>query len=394
MAQLPVYLDNNATTRTDPRVLEAMLPYFTEKYGNAASRTHAFGWAAEEAVEHAREQVASLVGAARKDIIFTSGATESNNQALKGAASRLKKKGRHIITTAIEHRAVLDPCKRLEGEGFCVTFLPVDRFGRVSPEQVAAALTEDTILVSVMAANNEVGTVQPIREIGKLCKLRGILFHTDAVQAAGTQPLDVEAMGIDLLSLTAHKIYGPKGIGALYVRRRNPCVFLDPLLDGGGHERRIRSGTLPVPLIVGFGEACRLCLRERDTEVPRLLALRERLRTGIMDQLGGVSLNGHPTQRLAGNLNLSFADVDGSALLMQLRNVAVSSGSACTSADPEPSYVLRSLGVPDELAHGSLRLGIGRFTTEEEVDYVAAEVVRVVRYLRAIRPEQKFSDAS
>lgn len=387
MLHLPVYLDNNATTRCDPRVLEAMLPYFTEKYGNAASRTHAFGWAAEEAVEQAREQVAALIGAAKKDIIFTSGATESNNLALKGAASRLKKKGRHIVTTIIEHRAVLDPCKRLEGDGFQVTFLPVDRLGRVTPEQVAAALTEETILVSVMAANNEIGTLQPIHDIGRLCKERGVLFHTDAVQAVGTQPIDVEEMGIDLLSLTAHKIYGPKGVGALYVRRRSPCVFLDPLLDGGGHERRIRSGTLPVPLIVALGAACALCLQERESEVPRLLRLRDRLRAGIMNQLESVSLNGHATERLPGNLNLSFADVDGSALLMQLRNVAVSSGSACTSADPEPSYVLRALGVSDELAHGSLRFGIGRFSTEEEIDYAIGQVVQVVKYLRAMRPE-------
>jgi cysteine desulfurase len=386
MVHLPIYLDNNATTRTDPRVLEVMLPYFMEHYGNAASRTHVFGWKAEEAVQQAREQIAELIGASAREIVFTSGATESNNLALKGAAAMLRQRGDHIITVQTEHKAVLDPCRRLKRDGFRVTFLPVDRFGRVSAEQVAQALTEKTILVSVMAANNEIGTLQPIGEIGRLCKQRGVLFHTDAAQAAGKLPLDVEEMGIDLLSLSAHKIYGPKGVGALYVRRRGPHVRLEPLLDGGGHERGMRSGTLPVPLIVGFGRACTLCQQEMGQEAERLTRLRRRLHEGIEAQVSAVHLNGHPTERLPGNLNLSFAGVRGEALLMALRNVAVSSGSACTSAEPEPSYVLRALGVPEELAQASIRFGLGRFTTEEEIDYVRDEVARQVARLRALDP--------
>jgi len=382
----PIYMDNNATTRCDPRVVDAMLPFFTEQYGNAASRNHAFGWKAEEAVEEAREQIGSLINAGAKEMIFTSGATESNNLALKGVAAMYKKKGNHIITTVTEHKAVLDPCKRLERDGFQVTFLPVDKFGQVSAQQVAEAMTDKTILVSVMAANNEIGTLQPIKDIGQLCKKRGILFHTDAVQAVGKIPVDVEAMGIDLLSLTAHKIYGPKGIGALYVRRKDPRVRLDPLIDGGGHERGMRSGTLPVPLIVGFGQACDIARAEMPVEAERLLQLCERLRRGICAGLEEVSLNGHPTERLPGNLNLSFAYVDGNALLMNLRDVAVSSGSACTSADPEPSYVLRALGVADDLAHSSIRFGLGRFTTVEEVDRVIAEVIRAVMHLRTQSP--------
>jgi cysteine desulfurase len=386
MPHLPIYLDNNATTRVDPRVLEVMLPYFSENYGNAASRHHVFGREAEAAVEAAREQVAALIGASSKEIIFTSGATESDNLAIKGVAAMHRRKGNHIITVATEHRAVLDPCRRLEREGWQVTFLPVDSFGRVTAEQVDAALTEQTILVSVMAANNEIGTLQPIAAIGKLCKDRGVLFHTDAVQAAGTIPLDVEAMGIDLCSLSAHKIYGPKGVGALFVRRRNPHVRLEPNLDGGGHERGLRSGTLPVPLVVGFGKACELCRQERYEEAKRLTRLRESLRTGVMGHLEDVRLNGHPTERLPGNLNLSFAYVHGEALLMGLRDIAVSSGSACTSAEPEPSYVLRAIGLNDDLAHASLRFGLGRFTTEEEIDYAIAEVVRVAKHLRALNP--------
>jgi cysteine desulfurase len=386
MVKLPIYLDNNATTRTDPRVVEAMLPYFTEHYGNAASRHHRFGWEAEEAVKAAREEVSSLIGAAAAEVIFTSGATESNNLALKGVAGMYRKKGDHIITAVTEHKAVLDPCKRLERDGFRVTFLPVDRYGRVTPEQVAGAITPKTILVSLMAANNEVGTLHPIKEIGRVCKEHGVLFHTDAVQAVGKVPLDVEAMGIDLLSLTAHKIYGPKGVGALYVRRKGPHVRLDPLLDGGGHERGMRSGTLPVASIVGFGKACALCREEMSREADRLTRLREKLRAGIQDRLDDVTLNGHPVDRLPGNLNLSFAYVKGEALLMDLKEVAVSSGSACTSANPEPSYVLRALGVGDELADGSLRFGLGRFTTEEEVDYVIEAVVRSVNRLRALSP--------
>jgi cysteine desulfurase len=386
MVRLPIYMDNNATTRTDPRVVEAMLPYFTERYGNAASRNHRFGWEAEEAADRAREQIAGLIGADAREIVFTSGATESDNLALKGAAAMYRNKGRHLITQATEHHAVHDPARRLEREGFSVTVLPVDRHGRVDPEQVAAALTDQTILVSVMAANNEVGTLQPLGEIGRLCKERGVLLHTDAAQAAGKVPLDVGALGVDLMSLSAHKMYGPKGTGALYVRRRDPRVRLEPLFDGGGHERGLRSGTLAVPLIVGFGRACELCRDEMSTEAVRLTELRERLREGIQGQLDDVFLNGHPTERLAGNLNLSFAWVEGEALMMALRDVAVSSGSACTSASIEPSYVLRALGLDDDLARGSLRFGLGRFTTAEEVDHVIGEVAAAVQRLRAISP--------
>jgi cysteine desulfurase len=386
MVKTPIYMDNNATTRTGPRVVNAMLPYFTEKFGNAASRNHAFGWEAEEAVDNAREQIANLIGAGAKEIVFTSGATESNNLAIKGVASMYRKKGNHIVTVVTEHKAVLDPCKRLERDGYKVTFLPVDKDGRVSAEQVAAALTDKTILVSIMSANNEIGTIQPIAEIGKLCKQRGVLFHTDAVQAVGKVPVDVEKMGIDLLSLSGHKIYGPKGIGALYVRRKDPRVRLDPLIDGGGHERGMRSGTLPVPLIVGLGEACELCQKEMEAEERRLLGLRERLQQRITSQLEDVYLNGHPVERLPGNLNLSFAYVEGEALMMGIKDVAVSSGSACTSASLEPSYVLKALGVGDELAHSSIRFGLGRFNTEEEVDFVADDVVRAVNHLRQMSP--------
>jgi cysteine desulfurase len=381
-----IYLDNNATTRTDPRVVEAMLPYFTERYGNAASLTHEFGREADEAVEQARGQVAELIGAHPRDIIFTSGATESNNLALKGVAAMYRPKGDHLITTAIEHKAVLDPVRRLGREGWQMTILPVDAHGRVSVEQIAQTLTPRTVLVSVMSANNEVGTLQPIKEIGRLCKERGVLFHTDAAQAAGKVPLDVEDMGIDLLSISAHKMYGPKGVGALYVRRREPRVRLEPQMDGGGQERGLRSGTSNVPAIVGFGVACELCRCEMAAEASRLTELRERLRRGIQEQLSDVTLNGHPTERLPGNLNLSFAHVKGEALLMALRDVAVSSGSACTTASLEPSYVLKAIGLDDELAYGSLRFGLGRFNTAEEVDEVAREVVRVVHYLRALNP--------
>lgn len=386
MLKLPLYLDNHATTRTDPRVVEAMLPYFTEHYGNAASRHHAFGWKAEEAVEQARMQVAEVLGAEPREIVFTSGATESNNLALKGAAGLYRSQGDHLITAVTEHHAVLDPCKRLEAAGFRVTVLPVDQHGQVTAAQIEAALTERTLMVSIMAANNEIGTLQPIGEIGRLCKARGILFHTDAAQAAGKIPLDVDAMGIDLLSLSGHKLYGPKGVGALYVRRREPRVRLEPLFDGGGHERGLRSGTLPVPLLVGLGRACVLCREEMPGETARLTTLRERLRHNLQASLEGVTLNGHPTERLPGNLNLSFAWVDGEALLMALKNMAVSSGSACTSASVEPSYVLRALGVKDELARGSLRFGLGRFTTDEEIEFAAAEVLRVVQRLRQLSP--------
>jgi cysteine desulfurase len=386
MLTLPVYMDNNSTTRCDPRVVEAMLPYFTERYGNAASRHHAFGWQAKDAVDAAREQVAALIGASPREVVFTSGATESDNLAIKGVAGMYRSRGDHIVTVATEHKAVLDPCRRLEREGFRLTVLPVDRFGRVAVEQVAEALTEKTILVSVMAANNEVGTLQPVRDIGRLCKERGVLFHTDAVQAAGKVPLDVEDIGADLLSLSAHKMYGPKGAGALYVRGSSPRVRLAPLFDGGGHERGMRSGTLPVPLVVGFGAACDIARAEIPAEAERLLQMRERLWQGIANGLEEVSLNGHPTERLPGNLNLSFAYVDGNALLMNLRDVAVSSGSACTSADPEPSYVLRAMDVEDELAHSSIRFGLGRFNTAEEVEHVITAVTRVVTGLRAQSP--------
>lgn len=386
MVKTPIYMDNNSTTRVDPRVVEAMLPYFTEKFGNAASRSHPFGWEAEAAVEEARELIAALIGAAAKEIIFTSGATESDNLAIKGVMAMYRKKGNHIITQATEHKAVLDTCKRLERDGCQVTYLPVDKYGQVHADQIREAITDKTVLVSIMAANNEIGTLQPIAAIGKLCKEKGVLFHTDAVQAIGKVPVDVEEMGIDLLSLTAHKIYGPKGIGALYVRKKDPRVRLEPQIDGGGHERGMRSGTLPVPSIVGLGTACDIARREMKEESERTFRLRERLRKGIMDQLPETYLNGHPTERLPGNANISFAYVEGEGLMMGIKDVAVSSGSACTSASLEPSYVLRALGVGDELAHSSIRFGIGRFNTETEIDYVVGHVVQEVNRLREMSP--------
>jgi cysteine desulfurase len=386
MLSLPVYLDNNATTRVDPRVLEAMLPCFTDHYGNAASRHHSFGWKAEEAVDAARQQIAVLIGADAREIVFTSGATESNNLALKGVAGMYRRKGDHIVAVQTEHKAVLDVVKRLQRDGLQTTLLPVDRFGQIRVEQVAEAITNRTILVSVMAANNEIGTLQPIAEIGKLCKGRGVLFHTDAVQAAGKVPLDVEAMGVDLMSLSAHKMHGPKGIGALFVRRRNPHVRLDPQMEGGGHERGMRSGTVNVPGAVGFGRACELCCQLLAEESERTRSLRDRLHEGLTERLDGVVLNGHPTARLPGNLNLSFAGVRGEALLTSLRQIAVSSGSACTSASPEPSYVLKALGVDDEMAHASIRFGIGRFNTAEEIDFAVEEVTQNVERLRALDP--------
>jgi cysteine desulfurase len=381
-----IYLDNNATTRVDPRVLEALLPWFCEDYGNAASRQHAAGRKAEEAVEAARAAVAELIGASPREIVFTSGATESDNLALKGVAQAHRHRGDHIVTAVTEHRAVLDSARRLERDGFRVTYLPVDSSGQVSAEQVDEAIGEKTILVSLMAANNEVGTLHPLEAIGAVCKRRGVLIHTDAVQAAGKVPLDVERLGIDLASLSAHKMYGPKGVGALYVRKHAPRVRIEPQMDGGGHERGLRSGTLNVPGIVGFGRACVLCQAEMADEAVRLTGLRERLRQGIVEALEGVTLNGHPSERLPGNLNLSFDWIKGEALLMGLRGVAVSSGSACTSASPEPSYVLRALGVGEERAHGSLRFGLGRFNTIDEIEEVIAEVVRVVRHLRELSP--------
>jgi cysteine desulfurase len=394
MLQLPIYMDNHSTTRTDPRVVEAMLPYFTEHFGNAASRTHAFGWKAAEAVEEARAQVASLIGADSKSVIFTSGATESNNLAIKGACRAIRRDFDHIITVQTEHRAVLDPCRRLEGDGFRVTFLPVNRFGQVAPQQVAEAITSRTALVSVMLANNEVGTLQEVAEIGSICKERQVLLHTDATQAVGRIDVDVDELQADLLSLSAHKIYGPKGVGALYVRRRNPHVRLEPILEGGGHERGMRSGTLPVPSIVGFGAAAVLSAFEWKSDATRCRVLRDRLYDGLSSALPDITLNGHPEDRLPNNLNVSFGNVRGEALLMALRNVAVSSGSACTSASVEPSYVLRAMGVADELAHSSIRFGLGRFNTAEEVDYVIEEVSRVVRHLRSLNPEGQLAAAA
>ncbi len=382
----PVYMDYQATTPLDERVLDVMLPFLREKFGNAASRNHAYGWEAEKAVDEAREQIAALIGAKAKEVVFTSGATESNNLAIKGVAEMYQEKGKHILTTPIEHKAVIDPCKRLEKDGYDVEYLEVDKFGQVSAEQVRNAIREDTILVSIMAANNEVGTLAPLAEIGAVCHEKGVLFHTDAAQAVGKIPVDVEAMQIDLLSISGHKVYGPKGIGALYVRRRNPRVRLVAQMDGGGHERGMRSGTLPVASIVGLGEACRLAGLEMKEEGARLTGLRDRLHQKITSELDEVYLNGHPDQRLPGNLNLSFAYVEGEALMMGIDDVAVSSGSACTSASLEPSYVLRGLGVGDDLAHTSIRFGLGRETTEKEVDFVADRVVGAVKRLREMSP--------
>ena len=383
--KLPIYMDNNATTALDPRVLEAMLPYFREVYGNAASRSHSFGWTAEKATDQAREQVAALIGATGKEIVWTSGATESDNLAIKGAAEFLKDRGNHIITAQTEHKAVLDTCKRLEKEGFEVTYLPVGQDGRVDPAVVRAAMTDKTILVSIMLANNEIGSVNPIEQIGAAVKERGALFHIDAVQGVGKIPFDVNAARADLVSLSAHKMYGPKGVGALYVRRK-PRVRLTAMIDGGGHERGMRSGTLNVPGIVGFGVAAELCRLEMPEEAKRTLALRERLRKGIAERVSDTYINGSLEHRLPGNLNVSFAYVEGEAMLMALKDVAVSSGSACTSASLEPSYVLRAVGVGEELAHTSIRFGIGRFNTEEEVDFVIDLVARKVTKLRELSP--------
>jgi cysteine desulfurase len=385
--KLPIFMDNHSTTPMDPRVLEEMLPYFTEKFGNAASRSHVFGWQAEEAVDYARERIAKLIGAqSEKEIVITSGATESDNLALKGVAEFYKDKGNHIITTAVEHKAILDTCKRLEKEGFEVTYLPVAKDGRVDPDDVKKAMTEKTILVSVMLANNEIGTVQPLEEIGKLTRARGVLLHTDAVQGVGKVDFDVQKMNVDLASVTAHKMYGPKGVGALYVRRSKPRVRIVAQMDGGGHERGMRSGTLNVPSIVGFGKACAILQEEGKAEAAHLLALRERLRLKFLAKLDEVHLNGSLEHRLPGNLNVSFNFVEGEAMMMAIKDVAVSSGSACTSSSLEPSYVLRALGVGDELAHSSIRFGIGRFNTEEEIDYVADLVIGKVNHLRDMSP--------
>ncbi|HEX3775957.1 MAG TPA: IscS subfamily cysteine desulfurase [Polyangiaceae bacterium] len=385
--KFPIYMDNHATTPLDERVLAAMLPYFTQDFGNAASRTHAYGWHAEAAVEDARETIAGYIGAeSGKEIVFTSGATESDNLALKGVAEYYQGKGNHIITTTIEHKAVLDSCKRLEKQGFTVSYVNAGKDGLVDPAEIEKAITDKTILVSVMLANNEVGTIQPIGEIGAITRARGVLFHCDAVQGLGKTPFDVKSMNVDLASLTAHKIYGPKGVGALYVRRSKPRVRLVAQMDGGGHERGNRSGTLNVPGIVGFAKAVSIFKQEGAAEAERIKTLRDRLHRKITKELDAVYLNGHPEKRLPGNLNLSFSFVEGEGLMMAIKDVAVSSGSACTSASLEPSYVLRSMGLDEELAHSSIRFGLGRFNTEEEVDYVAELVIGKVKKLRELSP--------
>ena len=385
--KLPIYMDNHATTPMDPRVLEEMLPYFTQKFGNSASRNHSFGWEAEQGVEQARERIAKLVGATAKEIIFTSGATESDNLALKGVAEMYKEKGHHIVTTAIEQRASIDTFKRLERQGFQVTYVPVQPDGLIDIEEIRKALTDKTILISVMFANNEIGTIQDVTAIGRLAKEKGILFHTDATQAVGKIPVDVEAMGIDLLSCTAHLIYGPKGVGALYVRRKGPRVRIAPMIDGGGHERGMRSGTLPVPLIVGFGKAAEIAREEMAAEGARLAKLRDRLQDMILSSVEEAFLNGRPDRRLPQNLNISFAYVEGESVLMGLnRETALSSGSACTSSTLEPSYVIAALGASAELAHSSIRFSLHRFTTAEEVEYVGQRTIEVIKRLREMSP--------
>ena len=382
----PIYFDNHATTQLDPRVLQAMLPYFTDLFGNSASRNHAYGWEAEEAVEKSRGQIASLIGANSKEIVFTSGATESNNLAIKGVAEMYAEKGNHIITAATEHKAVLDTCKHLEKKGCRITYLPVMGDGRIDMEMLQSAITDKTILISIMYANNEIGVLQPIAEIGKLAKERGVLFHTDAVQAVGKVPVNVISDNIDLMSITAHKMYGPKGVGALYVRRKSPRVQLTAQLDGGGHERGMRSGTLNVPGIVGLGEACAIAKAEMAEESKRLSGMRDRLRAKFESALDEVFINGSMEHRLPHNLNMSFAYVEGESLLMGINDIAVSSGSACTSATLEPSYVLKALGLGDDMAHTSIRFGLGRFNTDAEVDYVADKLISVVKKLRELSP--------
>jgi cysteine desulfurase len=384
--KLPIYMDYHATTPADPRVVDAMLPYFTGRFGNAASRNHAFGWDAEEAVETARRQVADLVGANAKEIIFTSGATESNNLAIKGVAEMYREKGNHIITCVTEHKAVIDTCKKLEKQGGRVTYLPVQKDGRIDLDDLRAAITDKTILITIMTANNEIGVLQPVAEIGAIAKEKGILFHTDAVQAVGKVPFNVNDAKVDLVSMTAHKIYGPKGVGALYVRRRNPRVLLAEQINGGGHERGMRSGTLNVPGIVGLGEAAAIAQAEMASEGERLRVLRDRLNKKLHANLDELYINGSMEYRLPHNLNVSFAYVEGESLLMGINDVAVSSGSACTSASLEPSYVLKALGAGDDLAHSSIRFGLGRWTTEEEVDYVVDKLTTVVRRLREMSP--------
>jgi cysteine desulfurase len=384
--KLPIYLDNHATTRMDPRVFETIRPYFLDVFGNAASRNHSFGWEAEEATDKARKQIADLIGATAKEIVFTSGATESNNLAIKGVAEMYAERGNHIITVVTEHKAVLDTCKHLEKRGARVTYLPVGQDGLVDLDQLRDAITDKTILISIMYANNEIGVIQPVAEIGRIAKEKGVLFHSDAVQAVGKIPVNVISDNIDIMSLTGHKIYGPKGCGALYVRRRNPRVQLTSQMDGGGHERGMRSGTLNVPGIVGLGAACELCGLEMAAESARLRGLRDYLKSRLMNELDEVYVNGSMLHRLPHNLNISFAYVEGESLLMGINDIAVSSGSACTSATLEPSYILKALGAGDDLAHSSIRFGLGRFTTKEEIDYAADKVVDVVRKLRELSP--------
>lgn len=384
--QLPIYMDNHATTALDPRVLEAMLPYMTKIYGNAASRNHQFGWEAEQGVDKAREQIAKLINATPKEIIFTSGATEGNNLAIKGVAEMYREKGNHIITQVTEHKAVLDTCKHLEKRGYKVTYLPVEADGLVDVKKIAEAITPETILVSIMYANNEIGVINPIAEIGKLCHEKGVLFHVDGVQAVGKIPVDVQKDNIDLLSISGHKIYGPKGVGALYVRRRNPRVQLVSQIDGGGHERGMRSGTLNVPGIVGLGEACEIAMNEMEAEGKREQELRDYMRAKFEKALDYVHVNGNMEHHLPGNLNMSFVYVEGESLLMGINDIAVSSGSACTSATLEPSFVLKALGLGDDVAHSSIRFGLGRFNTKEEVDYVSDKLIDVVTKLRELSP--------
>jgi cysteine desulfurase len=384
--KLPIYMDNHATTQMDPRVFQAMTPYFTTIFGNAASRNHSFGWEAEEAVEKSRKQIAGLIGATAKEIVFTSGATESNNLAIKGVAEMYAEKGNHVITAATEHKAVLDTCKRLEKSGIRVSYLPVQGNGLIDLDMLRDAITDKTILITIMYANNEIGVIQPVEEIGKIAREKGVLFHSDAVQAVGKVPVNVLKDNIDIMSLTGHKIYGPKGCGALYVRRKSPRVQLTAQMDGGGHERGMRSGTLNVPGIVGLGEACALCQAEMPEESKRMAFLRDKLKRKLESELDETYVNGTMEHRLPNNLNISFAYVEGESLLMGINDIAVSSGSACTSATLEPSYVLKALGAGDDLAHSSIRFGLGRFNTEEEVDYVGNKVVEVVKKLRELSP--------
>ena len=383
--KIPVYLDNNATTPMDPRVLEAMLPYFTEKFGNAASRNHAFGWAAEEGVDYAREQVAQLIGANEKEIIFTSGATEADNLGIKGVFEMYQDKGNHIITTLTEHKAVLDTCKHLEKQGAKVTYLPVKEDGLIDLKELEAAMTPQTILVCIMYGNNEIGVIQPVKDIAAIAHKHGALFMTDATQTVGKIPVNVDADGIDLMAFTGHKMYGPKGVGALYVRRKNPRVKVTAKMDGGGHERGMRSGTLNVAGIVGFGKAAEICRLEMDAEAKRLAALRDKLQSSLLE-LEESYVNGNTEHRLPHVANISFKYVEGEGLMMAMKDLAVSSGSACTSASLEPSYVLKSLGLSDDLAHSSIRYGLGRFTTEEEVDYAIQVTKKAVNHLRDLSP--------